>query len=130
MAVARRRVLLVDDNVDAARTLGMMLELLGNEVHHAYDGLQAVAAAGTLEPHVILMDIGLPELNGLDAARQIRAQPRGASILLIALTGWGDEDDKQRTREAGFDLHLVKPVSPTALGALLDERVPMREGDT
>jgi len=129
MASARRRVLVVDDNVDTARTLGMMLELLGNEVHYAHDGLQAVAAASRLEPHAILMDIGLPELNGLEAARQIRAQPRGQSILLMALTGWGEDEDKERSKEAGFDLHFVKPVSPTALGTLLDERVPMTPAD-
>ncbi len=114
-----RRVLVTDDNVDAATSLAMMLELMGNEVRIAHDGLEAIAAAEELRPDVILLDIGMPRLNGYDACRRIREQPWGAGIYIVALTGWGQEEDKRRSREAGFDHHLVKPVDPVALGELL-----------
>jgi CheY-like chemotaxis protein/two-component sensor histidine kinase len=114
-----RRVLVTDDNVDAATSLAMMLELMGNEVRIAHDGLEAVTAAEELRPDVILLDIGMPRLNGYDACKRIREQPWGPGIYIVALTGWGQEEDKRRSREAGFDHHLVKPVDPVTLGALL-----------
>jgi CheY-like chemotaxis protein/two-component sensor histidine kinase len=114
-----RRFLIVDDNRDSAMSLAMLLKLSGNETHTAYDGLEAVEAAATFLPDVILLDIGLPKLNGYEACRRIREQPWGKDMVLIALTGWGQEDDRQQSREAGFNAHLVKPVDLAALQDLL-----------
>ena len=116
---SRRRILVVDDNQDSIETLEMLLRSLGHEVHAAHDGLEAVEAAAALQPDVVLMDIGLPKLNGFDAARRIRDQ-RGAGVVLIALTGWGQAEDRRRSREAGFDHHLTKPVDLVALRKLLN----------
>jgi len=98
----------------------MLMEATGNEVQVAYDGEAAVAATQAFRPDVVLLDIGLPKLNGYEACRQIRAQPGGEALLLIAQTGWGQDEDRQLTREAGFDHHLVKPLDPHALMKLLD----------
>jgi two-component system CheB/CheR fusion protein len=114
-----RRVLIADDNRDAAESLAMILELLGYEVRTAGDGEEAVAAAAAFQPHAIVLDIGMPRLDGYGAARRIRAQPWGRATVLVALSGWGQEEDQRRSREAGFDEHLVKPAAPTALDALL-----------
>jgi CheY-like chemotaxis protein len=114
-----RRILVVDDGRDAADSLARMLRMMGHETHTAYDGLEAVQAAGRFRPDVVLLDIGLPRLNGYEAARQIRHQPGGRSVTLIALTGWGQDEDKRRSREAGFDHHMTKPVEPAALEKLL-----------
>ena len=97
----------------------MMLKIMGNEVRTANDGLQAVEAAAAFRPDVILLDIGMPKLNGYEACRRIREQPWGEKAVLIALTGWGQEEDKRRSQEAGFDHHMVKPVDPAALEKLL-----------
>ena len=113
------RILIVDDNRDSADSLAMLLKIMGNEVGTAYDGEQAVEAAGTFRPDVVLLDIGMPKLNGYDACRRIREQPWGKGMVLIALTGWGQEEDRRRTEEAGFDHHMVKPVDPAALMKLL-----------
>jgi PAS domain S-box-containing protein len=106
-----RRILVVDDNRDGADSLAMMLRLLGNETKTANDGVEALAEAEQFRPEVILMDVGMPRLNGLDATRRIREQPWGQAMTIIALTGWGQENDRQRSREAGCDGHLVKPVN-------------------
>ncbi|MCA9114604.1 MAG: PAS domain-containing protein [Planctomycetaceae bacterium] len=116
---ARRKVLVVDDNKVAASMLGMVVKMLGNEVRKAHDGLEATKLAADFLPDVILMDIGMPRMNGYEAARHIRAQPWGGQIMLVALTGWGQDEDRQRTREAGFDHHLVKPAEPADLQDLL-----------
>ena len=116
-----RRILVVDDNRDAADSLALMLEIMGHEVRAAYDGEAGVAAASAFRPDVVLMDLGMPKLNGYEAAARIRAEPWGAGPLLVALTGWGAEDDRRRTHDAGFDRHLVKPVDPAALVKLLAE---------
>ena len=118
-AKAGRRILVVDDMRDNADSLAMLLKLDGNEVQTAYDGLAAVEAAERFRPDVVLLDIRMPKLNGFDACRRIREQPWGKSMMLIALTGWGQEEDQRRTEEAGFDSHLVKPVDPAALADLL-----------
>jgi CheY-like chemotaxis protein len=115
----RRRVLVVDDCPDAADSLAIMLGLAGHEVHAAHDGREAVAAAGRFRPDVALLDIGMPKLNGYEVARHIRQQPWGRGVVLAALTGWGQEEDKRRARDARFDEHLTKPVDPAALEALL-----------
>jgi PAS domain S-box-containing protein len=113
------RILVVDDNLDAANSLAIMLRLLGHELITAHDGLQAVQAAADFEPDVVLLDIGLPKMNGYEAARRIRLSPCGQRMLLVALTGWGQEDDKRRAREAGFDHHLTKPVESEVLERLI-----------
>ncbi|WP_246524566.1 hybrid sensor histidine kinase/response regulator [Gemmata palustris] len=116
-----RRVLVVDDNRDAAESLAEMLELMGHEVRTAGDGAAGVSAAAEFRPELVLMDLGMPGVNGYEAARRIRAEPWGAAPLLAALTGWGAEDDRRRTHEAGFDRHLVKPVAPDVLTKLIAE---------
>lgn len=115
----RQRILVVDDNLDAAMSLAILLEIEGHEVHTVHDGLDALNAAGTHRPDVVLLDIGLPGLSGLDVARRIRREPWGADMALVALTGWGQEEDRQSTLEAGFDAHLVKPVEHADLMTLL-----------
>jgi PAS domain S-box-containing protein len=113
------RILVVDDNRDAADSLAMMLQMMGHETCTAYDGLETVQAAATFRPQVVLLDIGLPKMNGYEVARHIRQQPWGEGLALIALTGWGQEEDKRRALDAGFDHHLTKPVGATALEKLL-----------
>ncbi|HLW65486.1 MAG TPA: PAS domain S-box protein [Gemmataceae bacterium] len=119
---ARFRILLVDDNRDTANTMAKLLRFLGHEIQAAYDGEEAVAAAKSFQPDVVLMDIGLPKLNGYEAARRIRAEPWGQEMTLIALTGWGQDEDRRRSQEAGFDHHLVKPIRMAAIEKLLTER--------
>jgi CheY-like chemotaxis protein len=115
----KRRVLVVDDNRDVTDSLAILLGLMGHDIGTAYDGLEAVQAAATFRPDVVLLDIGLPKLNGYEAAQQIREQPWGKHMFLIALTGWGQEADKRRATNAGFDHHLTKPVEPARLEKLL-----------
>ncbi|PCC75286.1 PAS domain S-box-containing protein [Nannocystis exedens] len=115
------RVLVVDDNHDGAGAMAMMLEMLGHEVQTAHDGVEAVEAADAFRPQVIFMDVGMPRLNGLDATRRIRERPWGKDIAVIALTGWGQEADRARSRAAGCDCHLVKPVKVEDLERLLDQ---------
>ena len=116
-----RRVLVVDDNCDAAESLALVLKLSGHDAYIAHDGLEAVAKAAELSPDLILLDIGLPTINGYEAARRIREQARGKSLMLVALTGWGQDADRQKSRDAGFDAHLVKPVDAQVLTNLLLE---------
>jgi signal transduction histidine kinase len=117
-----QRVLVVDDNRDSAESLALMLGLSGYDVHKAYDGLVAIEVAAKLHPDVILLDIGLPSLNGYDVCRRIRQEAGAADALIIALTGWGQDGDKRRSAEAGFDGHLVKPVNLGVLTALINSR--------
>ncbi|HYD56067.1 MAG TPA: ATP-binding protein [Burkholderiales bacterium] len=116
---AVRRVLVVDDVEDSARSLAALLRMDGNEVETAADGLQAVGKAESFKPDLILMDLGLPNLGGVEACELIRRQPWGRGIVIAAMTGWGQDEDRRRTREAGFDAHLVKPVHYEAVRALL-----------
>jgi PAS domain S-box-containing protein len=115
----RCRILVVDDNVDAADSLGALLRVLGHDTETAYDGLSAIAAAAANVPDVILLDIGMPGLNGYETGMRIREQHWGKSVRLIALTGWGQEQDRHRSFAAGFDGHLVKPTDPTTLTNIL-----------
>jgi CheY-like chemotaxis protein len=108
--VTKRRMLVVDDLKDSADSLSMLLRMLGHEVETAYDGEEAIAAAERFRPEVLLLDIGMPRLNGLDACRHIRELPWGQEVLIVALTGWGQDEDRRHTAQAGFDAHLVKPV--------------------
>lgn len=114
-----QRILVVDDNYDSAKTLSVMLELMGNETHSAHDGLAAVEAAEAFRPDLILLDIGLPKLNGYDACRRIRDQPWSQGMVIVAITGWGQDEDRCRSRDAGFDEHLVKPVDVDELTRIL-----------
>ena len=107
---SKRRILVVDDNRDSALSMAKLLKLLGNEVRLAHDGVDAIEAAEAFRPEVILMDVGMPRLNGYEATRRIREQPWGRPIRIIALTGWGQSDDRVKSSEAGCDAHLVKPV--------------------
>jgi PAS domain S-box-containing protein len=125
---AKRRILVVDDNPDSAASLAMLLQISGNETHTAHDGLEALAAAERFRPDVVLLDIGLPQLNGYDACRRIRAEPWGKTMVLIALTGWGQEEDRRKSKDAGFDAHLVKPVDYGALMELLATLPAEQEG--
>jgi PAS domain S-box-containing protein len=114
-----RRILVVDDNRDAAISLSMLLRIMGNEVHAVHDGLAAVEAALEFRPDMILLDIGLPKLNGYEAARRIRMEQGGRDIVMVAVTGWGQEEDRNRSKDAGFNHHMTKPVEFDALQKLL-----------
>jgi CheY-like chemotaxis protein len=118
-AAPRRRILIVDDNQDSADSMALLLQNAGHETHTAHDGLEAVAAAERLLPHVVLLDIGLPALNGYEVCRRLRQLPGGKDMMVVAVTGWGQDGDRRRSREAGFDTHIVKPVDPDALTRLL-----------
>jgi signal transduction histidine kinase len=121
----RRRILVADDNSDALESLATLLELGGHEVYSAANGALALESAERHLPEVALLDIGMPKLDGYEVARRIRAQPWGRRITLVALTGWGQESDRRRSGEAGFDSHLVKPLDLDKLTALLD-RLPVQ----
>ncbi len=114
-----RRILVADDNIDAAKSLAMLLELMGHDVRTANDGIEAVEQTTRFEPDVVFLDLGMPRMDGLEAAKRIRNLPVGTDTMLIALTGWGQENDRRKTLEAGFDLHVVKPVQATQLEAIL-----------
>jgi CheY-like chemotaxis protein len=109
------KFLVVDDNRDSAESLALLLKYMGHESHIALDGEQAVESAGTIRPDVVLLDLGMPRINGYDACRNIRAHAWAEGMILIAQTGWGQDEDRRRTEEAGFDGHLVKPIDPDAL---------------
>jgi CheY-like chemotaxis protein len=123
----KRRILVVDDHRDAADSLTTLLQLMGHDVNTAYDGLEAVQAAETVRPEVVLLDVGLPKMNGYEAARHIRQQPWGRPMTLVAVTGWGQDEDKRRAAEAGFDHHLTKPVDLAKIIALLQDASAERE---
>lgn len=118
----RRRVLVVDDNVDASDSLVQMLRLMGHEAEVAYGGRQGVEMARTYIPDVILMDIGILGIDGIEAAREIRSASWGRGVLLVAVTGWGRDDDRRKSADAGFDEHVVKPIDVERLMALIGAR--------
>jgi two-component system, chemotaxis family, CheB/CheR fusion protein len=118
-AATARRVLIVDDNTDSAAALAMLLKSSGNKTATAHDGLAAVAAVESFRPDVVLLDLSLPKMDGYEAARRIRSEPWGKDVVLVALTGWGQEEDRRRSKEAGFDEHMVKPVDFDALMKLV-----------
>jgi len=119
------RVLVVDDNEDAADSLATLLGVMGYEVRTAYDGPEAITAADEFQPAVALLYIGLPQLSGYDIARHVR-QRRGNEVLLVAITGWGQEGDKLKAREAGFDHHFTKPADFGVLLELIDRELKQR----
>ncbi|HEX2825567.1 MAG TPA: response regulator [Burkholderiales bacterium] len=118
------RIVVADDNIDAALTLAALLGLQGHDVRTAHDGMQALDEVMRFEPHVVILDIGMPGMNGYKVASELRE--RNLDVLLIAVTGWGQEEDRQRSRAAGFDHHLVKPVDFTILSELLAARASGR----
>jgi CheY-like chemotaxis protein len=113
------RVLVVDDNVDAAETLTTFLEMIGAQARAVHDGPGAVAEAPAFRPDLVLLDIGLPGMSGYDVARALRGDASLAGVVLVALTGWGAEDDRRKAKEAGFDHHLTKPVDLDVLQDML-----------
>jgi CheY-like chemotaxis protein/anti-sigma regulatory factor (Ser/Thr protein kinase) len=121
-----RRVLVADDNRDVAESMAMLLEFAGHEVLTAFDGEEAFRAIEEHMPEVALLDIGMPKANGYEVASRVRASAWGRDIYLVALTGWGQESDKRRAEQAGFDMHLVKPVAPETIEEVL-ETLPARK---
>jgi CheY-like chemotaxis protein len=118
--VSGQRVLVVDDNRDAAQSLGVLLKLVGVDVHVAYSGQEALDALPVYRPDVVLLDLGMPGMDGEEVARRIRSDPGFIDVRLIALTGWGQQSDRARSRAAGFDYHLIKPADVAALTAVLE----------
>ena len=116
----RRRILVVDDHRDAARILALLLESQGHEVRAVNDATRVLAAVQEFKPAVVFLDIGLPQLDGYEIARRVRELPEGRDVRLVALTGWGHAEARERSRQAGFDNHLVKPAAAQALRELLD----------
>jgi CheY-like chemotaxis protein len=116
---AGKRILIADDNVDAANVLEGLLQSSSHEIRVVHDGPHAIEVANEFGPDIVLLDIGLPGINGYEVARRLRAR-KGRSMRIIAITGWGQEPDKARSREAGFDLHLVKPVDEAVLLEILE----------
>ena len=113
------RILVVDDNDDSLTSLAMLLRMSGNEVRTAVDGTSALEAAKAFRPEVVLLDVGLPGMNGYEVGRRMREMPEAKGAVLVAQTGWGQDEDRRRSAEAGFDAHLVKPVDPAALQKIL-----------
>lgn len=122
------RILVADDNRDAASSLATVLALDGHDVRTADDGMQALAEAESFRPQIVLLDIGMPKRNGYDVARAIRAAPWGASMVLVAVTGWGQSDDKRRAMDAGFDRHFTKPIDLDVLGAFVGDALARSPG--
>jgi CheY-like chemotaxis protein len=118
---SRFKVLIADDNRDAADSLALLLELNGHEVLVAHNGKEALTIARQALPRAVILDIGMPDISGYEVARRIRAEPWEHGVLLIALTGWGQEHDKARANAAGFDHHLTKPVDPDHVEKLLQD---------
>ena len=117
-----RRVLVVDDNVDTAESIGILLKEAGHEVHVAHDGLKALEVARRTRPEFVLLDLGLPGLDGFEVARALRREPDLAGVRIIAITGYASETDRRKAQEAGIDQHLVKPADPAFLESLLGSR--------
>ncbi|HET7809643.1 MAG TPA: response regulator [Steroidobacteraceae bacterium] len=117
---APRRIVIADDNEDSAQSFAMLLSFSGHEVKVAHDGAEALDAVRNFRPDVAFLDIGMPVLTGYEVAQAVRAEPWGNEVTLIAVTGWGQPDDKQRAHTAGFDRHLVKPIDPDEVDRLLD----------
>ncbi|MEO7726097.1 MAG: response regulator [Burkholderiales bacterium] len=123
-ASSSRRILVADDNSDAATSLAMLLDGMGHATWVVNDGIATVEAAATFRPDIILLDIAMPRLNGFDACSRIRAQPADRQVVIVALTGWIQDEMRQRSREAGFDFYLIKPVEPDALRKLIQDCMP------
>jgi PAS domain S-box-containing protein len=130
VSVIPRRILIVDDNEDGAESLAMLLDLAGHQTHQAHDGMSAIEAAARIRPDVVLLDIGLPRLNGYEVCRRIRNEQWGKDLVLVALTGWGQDEDREQSRNAGFDAHMVKPVDHDVLQDFLASLPAARSAST
>lgn len=117
----QRRILVVDDNRDTAASLAILLRVMGNVTHIVHDGRQALAAFDDFRPDIVMLDIGLPKLDGYETCRRIRNREHGREVIMVAVTGWAREEDRLKSEEAGFDRHLVKPVDQETLAELLAE---------
>ena len=127
---AGRRILVVDDNTDAAESLAILLRLKGHEVRVAFEGASAIVTAREFHPQVVFLDIGMPAMDGYEVARRLRRENNVSAAMLIALTGYGQESDRQRSQEAGFDLHLVKPIDPMDLKQILAQAADQTSAPT
>lgn len=125
MDAKRYRVLVVDDNIDSAQSMSLLLELEGHEVACAHDGNAALQEAAGFQPQIVLLDLGLPEINGYEVARRLRADPAHAEVLLIAISGYGRDQDRVASQEAGFDFHLTKPADPDVVMRMMQEHGPV-----
>ena len=121
-----KRVLIVDDNIDAAESLGLLVELTGHAVRVVHSGPTALTIAQEFQPSIIVLDIGLPDMDGYEIARRLRSNPHFTDVMLVALTGYGQAEDRRRSREVGFDHHLVKPVDPEKFQQLLANHIRRR----
>jgi CheY-like chemotaxis protein len=126
-ATGARRILIVDDSVDGAESLAMLLEFGGHQTWQAHDGLEAIEMAERVRPDVVLLDIGLPRMNGYEVCRRIRQEPWGRDLVMVALTGWGQEEDRRQSLDAGFNAHMVKPVDHDELLEFLASRPSARD---
>jgi len=117
----QRRVLLIDDNIDAAESLAQLLSLSGHDARTAIDGASGLRTAVEFQPEVVFCDLGLPGMSGYEVAKSLRALPAGRELILVALTGYGQPSDREKTAQAGFDAHLVKPVDPAVIESFLDD---------
>ena len=119
----RRRILVVDDSRDAAESLTLLLEAMGNQVQAAHDGVSALQMAKEFRPQVVLLDIGMPGMSGYEVCRKLREMPETKDVVVVAQSGWGDDEDRRRSLETGFDYHLVKPIDSGSLRGLLNSLV-------
>ena len=122
-----QRILVADDNHDAAEALSLQLQLAGHDVRTAHDGVEALALAESFEPNIMLLDLGMPKMDGYEVAQRVRMRPGGRRMKLIALTGWGQQQDRDRTSAAGFDAHLVKPVAEVHLFRAIATAVDIKQ---
>jgi CheY-like chemotaxis protein len=120
MTSTGNRVLLVDDDADSTEPLALLLQSKGHDTRIATSGADAIAVAQSFDPHVVLLDLGLPAMDGYEVARRLRQEPRGGDVVLVALTGWSGREVRQRAADAGFDYHLVKPVNWEELGRIVE----------
>jgi CheY-like chemotaxis protein len=118
------RVVIIDDNQDAATTMSMLVEQLGGSARTAHDAASGLATVQEFRPDIVFLDIGMPGMDGYEACRRLRQQPSAQHMVVVAVTGWGRPQDKQRALDAGFDAHLTKPVDPSALASVLGSRGP------
>ncbi len=118
------KVMVVDDNRDSAISMSMIVEMLGHEVRTAFDGEEALVVAGAFHPALVLLDLGMPRMDGYEACRRMRLQPGGTDMTVVAVTAWGQAEVRRKTRLAGFDGHFVKPVAPDLIVRTLNELAP------
>lgn len=127
MIDSKRRILVVDDNLEGAEILSIMLEHFGHDVRITSRGEKALEIVDAFRPHLVLLDLDMPQLNGFETCRLLREKPGGRDMVIAALTGWERDEDRERTREAGFDMHLAKPLDPDTMRRILEELPPVPE---